>query len=75
MKQYEYCSCFNSEPEEDGEPEGSEPVVRTAKAERRQQERQRRSGDAIQPESNKDLSPSEERMIKAEKRAEWRKAR
>ncbi len=53
----------------------SERSIRTAKAEKRQMERRRRSADAVQHESDKDLSPSEERVIKAEKRAEWRRAR
>uniref|UniRef100_A0A8C7JQW3 Protein scribble homolog n=1 Tax=Oncorhynchus kisutch TaxID=8019 RepID=A0A8C7JQW3_ONCKI len=49
--------------------------IRTAKAERRQQERLRMQSPELAPAGDKDLSPSEKRALEAEKRAMWRAAR
>lgn len=49
-------------------------VVRTAKAERRLKERLREEG-LLTDEDDKELSPAEERALRAEKRAAWRQAR
>ncbi|XP_034958565.1 protein scribble homolog isoform X17 [Zootoca vivipara] len=57
---------------------GSEPgaPVRTAKAERRQQERLRmQSPELLSAQERKELSPAERRALEAEKRAMWRAAR
>ncbi|KAL4149196.1 hypothetical protein QTP88_003189 [Uroleucon formosanum] len=48
--------------------------VRTAKAEKRMKERLNQEG-IICNESNKELSPSEQRSLNAEKKAAWRQAR
>ncbi|XP_035268817.1 protein scribble homolog isoform X11 [Anguilla anguilla] len=55
-----------------GEP--SAPI-RTAKAERRHQERLRMQSPELAPVPDKDLSPAERRALEAEKRAMWRAAR
>ncbi|XP_064187066.1 protein scribble homolog isoform X7 [Anguilla rostrata] len=55
-----------------GEP--SAPI-RTAKAERRHQERLRMQSPELAPAPDKDLSPAERRALEAEKRAMWRAAR
>ncbi|XP_030612522.1 protein scribble homolog isoform X5 [Archocentrus centrarchus] len=51
--------------------------IRTAKAERRHQERLRMQSPelAVAPSPDKDLSPAEKRALEAEKRAMWRAAR
>ncbi|XP_060879942.1 protein scribble homolog isoform X5 [Metopolophium dirhodum] len=48
--------------------------VRTAKAEKRMKERLNQEG-IISNENNKELSPSEQRSLNAEKKAAWRQAR
>lgn len=49
-------------------------IVRTAKAERRLKEQMREEG-LLTDEDDKELSPAEERALRAEKRAAWRQAR
>ncbi|XP_063768467.1 LOW QUALITY PROTEIN: protein scribble homolog [Eleginops maclovinus] len=49
--------------------------IRTAKAERRHQERLRMQSPELSVASDKDLSPAEKRALEAEKRAMWRAAR
>ncbi|XP_061850572.1 protein scribble homolog isoform X11 [Colius striatus] len=49
--------------------------VRTAKAERRQQERLRMQSPELLGAQDKELSPAERRALEAEKRAMWRAAR
>uniref|UniRef100_A0A8C7WG34 Protein scribble homolog n=1 Tax=Oncorhynchus mykiss TaxID=8022 RepID=A0A8C7WG34_ONCMY len=63
--------------DEDDEEEDdlSGAPIRTAKAERRQQERLRMQSPELAPAGDKDLSPSEKRALEAEKRALWRAAR
>lgn len=50
-------------------------VIRTAKAERRLQERLSQEQDELPDGEQKKMSPAEERELQAEKRAAWRKAR
>ncbi|KAG7488827.1 hypothetical protein MATL_G00038000 [Megalops atlanticus] len=52
-----------------------EPPVRTAKAERRHQERLRMQSPELAVAADKELSPAERRALEAEKRAMWRAAR
>ncbi|XP_025070037.1 protein scribble homolog [Alligator sinensis] len=56
---------------------GGEPgaPVRTAKAERRHQERLRMQSPELLSSQDKELSPAERRALEAEKRAMWRAAR
>ncbi|XP_068789818.1 protein scribble homolog isoform X28 [Struthio camelus] len=57
---------------------GGDPVVapvRTAKAERRHQERLRMQSPELLSGQEKELSPAERRALEAEKRAMWRAAR
>lgn len=54
--------------------EASAPI-RTAKAERRHQERLRMQSPELAVAPDKDLSPAEKRALEAEKRAMWRAAR
>ncbi|XP_061777688.1 protein scribble homolog isoform X15 [Nerophis ophidion] len=56
---------------------GSESAapIRTAKAERRHQERLRMQSPELATALEKDLSPAEKRALEAEKRAMWRAAR
>eukprot|EP00063_Salmo_salar_P061536 XP_014036371.1 PREDICTED: protein scribble homolog isoform X16 [Salmo salar] len=56
-------------------PGESGAPIRTAKAERRQQERLRMQSPELAPAGDKDLSPAEKRALEAEKRAMWRAAR
>ncbi|XP_026217633.1 protein scribble homolog isoform X6 [Anabas testudineus] len=49
--------------------------IRTAKAERRHQERLRMQSPELAVSPDKDLSPAEKRALEAEKRAMWRAAR
>ncbi|XP_053101712.1 protein scribble homolog isoform X11 [Hemicordylus capensis] len=58
-------------------PRGGEvgAPVRTAKAERRHQERLRMQSPELLSAQEKDLSPAERRALEAEKRAMWRAAR
>lgn len=56
-------------------PEGSGAPIRTAKAERRQQERLRMQSPELPPGGERELSPAEKRALEAEKRAMWRAAR
>lgn len=50
--------------------------VRTAKAEKRMQERLKHSGSPVViADGERKLSPADERTLQAEKRAAWRKAR
>lgn len=49
--------------------------VRTAKAERRHQERLRMQSPELLGGQDKELSPAERRALEAEKRAMWRAAR
>uniref|UniRef100_A0A3B3SM07 Protein scribble homolog n=1 Tax=Paramormyrops kingsleyae TaxID=1676925 RepID=A0A3B3SM07_9TELE len=56
-------------------PEGSSAPIRTAKAERRQQERLRMQSPELPPGGERELSPAEKRALEAEKRAMWRAAR
>uniref|UniRef100_A0A2H8TSX7 Protein scribble n=2 Tax=Melanaphis sacchari TaxID=742174 RepID=A0A2H8TSX7_9HEMI len=53
----------------------SNTCVRTAKAEKRMKERLSQEGIVIPNENNKELSPSEQRSLNAEKKAAWRQAR
>ncbi|XP_060730065.1 protein scribble homolog isoform X11 [Tachysurus vachellii] len=56
-------------------PGESAAPVRTAKAERRHQERLRVQSPELSVVTDKDLSPAEKRALEAEKRAMWRAAR
>ncbi|XP_047678673.1 protein scribble homolog isoform X6 [Tachysurus fulvidraco] len=56
-------------------PGESAAPVRTAKAERRHQERLRVQSPELSLVTDKDLSPAEKRALEAEKRAMWRAAR
>lgn len=49
--------------------------IRTAKAERRMKERLQQEGLLTDEDDDKELSPAEQRALKAEKRAAWRQAR
>jgi hypothetical protein len=49
--------------------------VRTAKAERRMKDRLQQEGLLSDEEDEKELSPAEQRTLRAEKRAAWRQAR
>lgn len=49
-------------------------IVRTAKAERRLRDKLREEG-LLTDEEESNLSPAEERILRAEKRAAWRQAR
>ncbi|XP_049821121.1 protein lap4 isoform X4 [Aethina tumida] len=55
-------------------PSSTMGIVRTAKAEKRYRERLREEG-LLTDEDENQLSPAEERALKAEKRAAWRAAR
>uniref|UniRef100_A0A8C3FFU7 Scribble planar cell polarity protein n=1 Tax=Chrysemys picta bellii TaxID=8478 RepID=A0A8C3FFU7_CHRPI len=55
--------------------EGAGAPVRTAKAERRHQERLRMQSPEFLSTQEKELSPAERRALEAEKRAMWRAAR
>uniref|UniRef100_H3ALU1 PDZ domain-containing protein n=1 Tax=Latimeria chalumnae TaxID=7897 RepID=H3ALU1_LATCH len=57
-----------------GSGDSSAPI-RTAKAERRYQERLRMQSPELLTAQDKDLSPAERRALEAEKRAMWRAAR
>lgn len=54
---------------------GDSAPIRTAKAERRHQERLRMQSPELAVAPDKDLSPAEKRALEAEKRAMWRAAR
>ncbi|KAK2859640.1 hypothetical protein Q5P01_004260 [Channa striata] len=56
-------------------PGESAAPIRTAKAERRHQERLRMQSPELTVTADKDLSPAEKRALEAEKRAMWRAAR
>ncbi|XP_039646356.1 protein scribble homolog isoform X2 [Perca fluviatilis] len=56
-------------------PGDSAAPIRTAKAERRHQERLRMQSPELAVALDKDLSPAEKRALEAEKRAMWRAAR
>ncbi|KAM4719103.1 protein scribble homolog [Anableps anableps] len=56
-------------------PGDSTAPIRTAKAERRHQERLRMQSPELSVALDKDLSPAEKRALEAEKRAMWRAAR
>lgn len=56
-------------------PGESTAPIRTAKAERRHQERLRMQSPELSVALDKDLSPAEKRALEAEKRAMWRAAR
>ncbi|XP_054876854.1 protein scribble homolog isoform X15 [Poeciliopsis prolifica] len=56
-------------------PGESAAPIRTAKAERRHQERLRMQSPELSVAPDKDLSPAEKRALEAEKRAMWRAAR
>ncbi|KAM4543905.1 protein scribble homolog isoform 3-T3 [Fundulus diaphanus] len=56
-------------------PGESAAPIRTAKAERRQQERLRMQSPELTVAPDRDLSPAEKRALEAEKRAMWRAAR
>ncbi|KAK1796955.1 hypothetical protein P4O66_008265 [Electrophorus voltai] len=56
-------------------PGESAAPIRTAKAERRHQERLRMQSPEFAVASDKELSPAEKRALEAEKRAMWRAAR
>ncbi|XP_062297843.1 protein scribble homolog isoform X3 [Scomber scombrus] len=56
-------------------PGESTAPIRTAKAERRHQERLRMQSPELSVAPDKDLSPAEKRALEAEKRAMWRAAR
>ena len=58
-----------------GEPAVAAAPIRTAKAERRQQERLRLQSPELAAAPDQDLSPAEKRALEAEKRAMWRAAR
>uniref|UniRef100_A0A3Q2PVG1 Scribble planar cell polarity protein n=1 Tax=Fundulus heteroclitus TaxID=8078 RepID=A0A3Q2PVG1_FUNHE len=55
-------------------PGESAAPIRTAKAERRQQERLRMQSPELTVAPDRDLSPAEKRALEAEKRAMWRAA-
>lgn len=63
------CSLIPVYPGESAAP------IRTAKAERRHQERLRVQSPELSVVPDKDLSPAEKRALEAEKRAMWRAAR
>uniref|UniRef100_A0A8C3FFV8 Scribble planar cell polarity protein n=1 Tax=Chrysemys picta bellii TaxID=8478 RepID=A0A8C3FFV8_CHRPI len=63
------------EEEEEEEEEDAGAPVRTAKAERRHQERLRMQSPEFLSTQEKELSPAERRALEAEKRAMWRAAR
>ncbi|KAJ8375025.1 hypothetical protein SKAU_G00056050 [Synaphobranchus kaupii] len=56
-------------------PGESGAPIRTAKAERRHQDRLRMQSPELAASPDKDLSPAEKRALEAEKRAMWRAAR
>lgn len=56
-------------------PGESVAPIRTAKAERRHQERLRMQSPELAVAVDKELSPAEKRALEAEKRAMWRAAR
>lgn len=56
-------------------PGESVAPIRTAKAERRQQDRLRMQSPELAVAMDKELSPAEKRALEAEKRAMWRAAR
>ncbi|XP_053198677.1 protein scribble homolog isoform X2 [Scomber japonicus] len=56
-------------------PGESTAPIRTAKAERRHQEKLRMQSPELSVAPDKDLSPAEKRALEAEKRAMWRAAR
>jgi hypothetical protein len=56
-------------------PSSSRIPVRTAKAEKRMQDRLRQEGLEAPPVEDIKLSPAKERALQAEKRAAWRAAR
>ncbi|XP_057680938.1 protein scribble homolog isoform X2 [Corythoichthys intestinalis] len=56
-------------------PGDNSAPIRTAKAERRHQERLRMQSPELAVAPDKDLSPAEKRALEAEKRAMWRAAR
>ncbi|XP_053367653.1 protein scribble homolog isoform X26 [Clarias gariepinus] len=56
-------------------PGESAAPIRTAKAERRHQDRIRMQSPELSVASDKELSPAEKRALEAEKRAMWRAAR
>uniref|UniRef100_A0A7N6BNJ8 Protein scribble homolog n=1 Tax=Anabas testudineus TaxID=64144 RepID=A0A7N6BNJ8_ANATE len=61
-----YCGTYSGD---------SAAPIRTAKAERRHQERLRMQSPELAVSPDKDLSPAEKRALEAEKRAMWRAAR
>uniref|UniRef100_A0AAQ6A077 Protein scribble homolog n=1 Tax=Amphiprion ocellaris TaxID=80972 RepID=A0AAQ6A077_AMPOC len=67
-----YCGSSGLSPVYPGE---SAAPIRTAKAERRHQERLRMQSPELAVSPDKDLSPAEKRALEAEKRAMWRAAR
>uniref|UniRef100_A0A672J3U6 PDZ domain-containing protein n=1 Tax=Salarias fasciatus TaxID=181472 RepID=A0A672J3U6_SALFA len=67
-----YCGSSGLIPVYPGE---SAAPIRTAKAERRHQERLRMQSPELAVAPDKDLSPAEKRALEAEKRAMWRAAR
>lgn len=56
-------------------PGESAAPIRTAKAERRHQDKLRMQSPELAVALDKDLSPAEKRALEAEKRAMWRAAR
>lgn len=68
------CPVVSSPSPSSPPPLGGSAPVRTAKAERRHQERLRMQSPEI-PAPERALSPAEQRALEAEKRALWRAAR
>jgi hypothetical protein len=66
--------CCSSSSPSSPPPLGGNAPVRTAKAERRHQERLRMQSPEL-PAPERALSPAERRALEAEKRALWRAAR
>uniref|UniRef100_A0A7M4F8K7 Protein scribble homolog n=1 Tax=Crocodylus porosus TaxID=8502 RepID=A0A7M4F8K7_CROPO len=84
--QQKRAMLLEEEEEEEEEEDVGKPVpdmtggesgapVRTAKAERRHQERLRMQSPELLSSQDKELSPAERRALEAEKRAMWRAAR
>uniref|UniRef100_A0A7N8XP49 Protein scribble homolog n=1 Tax=Mastacembelus armatus TaxID=205130 RepID=A0A7N8XP49_9TELE len=70
-----YLLDEDDEDEEEDLAKQSAAPIRTAKAERRHQERLRMQSPELAVAPDKDLSPAEKRALEAEKRAMWRAAR
>ncbi|KAL4635473.1 hypothetical protein GN956_G14710 [Arapaima gigas] len=72
------CSTCDPRSSSPAHPGGPSAPIRTAKAERRHQERLRMQSPELLPAAgtpDRELSPAEKRAVEAEKRAMWRAAR